>query len=134
MRFRTFVLLLFWIVVLGYAGYGLVSAGSVYFQMRALTEQAFDDAASRQRRTGGAADAPTPEFLADVRSGILLGVQRAGLPLPPQNLNVVSERTAIRVSLHWSQPVVTYGGEPVISLPLWIDRSFDIRSPGRLGG
>lgn len=133
MRFRSFVLLLFWIVVLGYAGYGLVSAGAVYFQMRALTEQAFDDAASRAKRTGGAADAPTPEFLADVRSGILLGAQRAGLPIDLRNLEVVSERSAIRVTVHWSQPVITYGSETILAIPMRLDRSFDLR-PSRPAG
>jgi hypothetical protein len=133
MRFRSFVLLLFWIVVLGYAGYGLVSAGAVYFQVRALTEQAFDDAASRQKRTGAAADAATPEFVADVRSGILLGAQRAGLPIDSRNLTVVSERSAIRVALHWSQPVITYGSETILAIPLWLDRSFDLR-PSRAAG
>jgi hypothetical protein len=133
MRFRSFVLLLFWIVVLGYAGYGLVSAGAVYFQMRALTEQAFDDAASRQKRTGGAADAPTPEFLADVRTGILLGAQRAGLPIDLRNLEVVSERSAIRVTVHWSQPVITYGSETILAIPMRHDRSFDLR-PSRPAG
>lgn len=134
MRFRTFVLLVFWIVVLGYAGYGLVSAGSVYFQMRSLVEQAFQDATSRQQRSGTIPDTATPEYVSDVRASIMLGAQRAGLPLDPRNLNVVSEKTAIRVSLHWSQPVVTYGGEPVLAIPLWIDRAFDIRRPARAAG
>lgn len=133
MRFRTFVLLLFWIVALGYVGYGLVSAGTVYFQMRALTDQAFDDAASRQKRAGGIAEAPTPEFVADVRSGILLGAQRAALPIDSRNLTVVSERASIRVTLHWSQPVITYGSETILAIPLWIDRSFELR-PSRTAG
>ncbi len=134
MRFRTFVLLVFWILVLGYGGYGLVSAGSVYFQMRSLVEQAFQDATSRQQRTGAMPETATPEYVTDVRGGILSGAQRAGLPLDPHNLNVVSEKTAIRVTLHWSQPVVTYGGETVLAIPLWIDRAFDIRRPARAAG
>ena len=133
MRFRTFVLLLFWVVVLGYVGYGMVSAGAVYFQVRALADQAFDDASGRQKRAGGAADAPTPEFLTDLRSGILQGAQRAGLPIDARNLTVVSERGAIRVTVHWSQPVITYGGETILSVPLWIDRSFDLRPPRMAG-
>ena len=133
MRFRTFLFVVFWVLVIGYAGYGLVSAGSVYFQVRALTEQAFDDASSRQKRAGGAAETPTPEFVSDVRAGILLGAQRAWLPIDARNLNVVSERTAIRVTLHWSQPVITSGGETILAIPLWIDRSFDLRPPRTSG-
>jgi hypothetical protein len=133
MRFRTFILLVFWIVVLGYAGYGLVSAGSVYFQMRSLVDQAFHEATTRQLRTGAMPETATPEYVTDVRVGILTGAQRAGLPLDPRNLNVASEKTAIRVTLHWSQPVLAYGGETILAVPLWIDSAYDIRTPRRAG-
>ena len=134
MRFRTFVLLVFWIVVVGYGGYGLVSVGSVYFQMRSLLDQAFHDATDRQLRTGAMPETATPEYVTDVRAGILMGAQRAGLSLDPRNLNVASEKTAIRVTLHWSQPVLVYGGETILAVPLWIDTAYDIRSPARRAG
>jgi hypothetical protein len=134
MRFRSFVLLVFWIVVLGYTGYGLISAGAVYFQMRTLIEQAFEDATFRQQRSGAMPETATPEYVTDVRASIILGAQRAGLPVDPHNLNVAPARATIRVSLHWSQPVITYHGETVVAIPLWIDREFDIRSPTRRMG
>jgi hypothetical protein len=134
MRFRSFVMLIFWIVVFSYAAYGLFSAGAVYFQMRTLIDQAFEDATVRQQRSGGMPEAATPEYVTDVRASIILGAQRAGLPVDPHNLNVAPDKTTIRVSLHWSQPLFTYNGETVVAIPLSIDREFDVRTPPRRMG
>jgi hypothetical protein len=134
MRFRSFIMLVFWLVVLGYAAYGLFSAGAVYFQMRTVIDQAFEDATVRQQRSGAMPESATPEYVTDVRASIILGAQRAGLPVDPHNLNVAPDKVTIRVSLHWSQPLFTYNGEPVVAVPLWIDREFDVRTPPRRMG
>jgi hypothetical protein len=134
MRFRSFIMLVFWLVVLGYAAYGFFSAGAVYFQMRTVIDQAFEDATIRQQRSGAMPEAATPEYVTDVRSSIILGAQRAGLPVDPHNLNVAPDRATIRVSLHWSQPLFSYKGETVVAVPLWIDREFDVRTPPRRMG
>ena len=131
MRFRTFILVLFWLVVGGYAAYAAALAGSSYFQTRGIVEQAFADASSRQARSGAAAESPGIEYVTEVRTAVLLGAQRAGIPIDPRNLNVVPERASIRVTLRWSHPVLIYGGESVVAIPLWVDQSFDITTAGK---
>ena len=131
MRFRTFILVLFWFVVGGYAAYAAALAGSSYFETRGIVEQAFAEASSRQARSGAAPESAGPEYATEVRSAILLGAQRASITIDPRNLNVVPERASIRVTLHWSHPVLMYGGESVVAIPLWIDQSFDIRTAGK---
>jgi hypothetical protein len=130
MRFRSFVLFVFWVCVLGYGGYVGVAAGSTYFQTRELVEQAFSETTKRLR-TPGAGEAAGQEYASDTRAGILIGARRAGIPLEPRNLVVAPEGDVLRVSFHWSYPLITYGGETILAIPLWLDRSFDLRAPAR---
>lgn len=125
MRFRTFILFVFWAALLGYLGYVGVSAGSHYFQMLSLVEASFTEVSKRQREPGPA-DAVRAEYSADLRAAILVAARKERLDMDPRSLLVSAEGDKVRVQFEWSYPVLVVGGQTAVSVPLWIDRAFDI--------
>ena len=71
MRVRTFINRVVWLVVLAYAGYAVIAAGSSYLQVRSLVDQAVDEASKRVRTTAAPTQpgAALQEFAADSRTG-----------------------------------------------------------------
>ena len=92
MRVRTFINRVVWLVVLAYAGYAVIAAGSSYLQVRSLVDQAVDEASKRVRTTAAPTQpgAALQEFAADTRTALLLGARRVGFDLPPQKLLIES--------------------------------------------
>ena len=80
MRVRTFINRVVWLVVLAYAGYAVIAAGSSYLQVRSLVDQAVDEASKRVRTTAAPTQpgAALQEFAADTRTALLLGARRVG--------------------------------------------------------
>ena len=78
MRVRTILLASFWVAVFLWVGYNGMQAIYSYFQTNDLTEQAFTAAWERQRQRNPS-ELFSAEFLADLRSSVLMGARRAGI-------------------------------------------------------
>ena len=130
MRVRTFISRVVWLAVFAYAGYALIAAGSSYLQVRGLVDQAVEEAGKRARTTGAPAQpgVALQEFAADTRTALLLGARRVGFDLPPQKLLIEPRDGAIRVRFHWSYVLWTMADEAVLAVPLWIDRTYTLRT------
>ena len=130
MRVRTFINRVVWLVVLAFAGYAVIAAGSSYLQVRSLVDQAVDEA-SRRPRTAAAVTQPAvalQEFAADTRTALLLGARRVGFDLPQQKLLIEPRDGGIRVRFHWSYVLWTVADEAVLAFPLWIDRMYTLKT------
>ena len=130
MRVRTFINRVVWLVVLGYAGYAAIAAGSSYLQARSLVDRAVDEA-SRRPRTAAAVTQPAvalQEFAADTRTALLLGARRVGFDLPSQKLLIEPKNGRIRVRFHWSYVLWIVADEAVLAVPLWVDRTYTLKT------
>jgi hypothetical protein len=104
-----------------------------YFQTNDLTEQAVTAAWERQRQRNPS-ELFSADFLADLRSGVLVGARRAGVQVDPASVKVTSEGGLVRVTLGWTyrtEPVNTWGFNTGLPVPLWLGRSFDPQLGGR---
>jgi hypothetical protein len=130
MRVRTFINRVVWLVVIGSAGYGAIAAGSSYLQVRGLVDQAVDEASKRPRTTAAATQpgAALQEFAADTRTALLLGARRVGFDLLPQKLLIEPRDGGIRVRFHWSCVLWTVADEAVLAFPLWVDRTYTLKT------
>jgi hypothetical protein len=124
MRVRTIVVASFWVAVFLWVGYNGMQAIYSYFQTNDLTEQAFTAAWERQRQRNPS-ELFSADFLADLRSGVLMGARRAGVQVDPASIKVSSEGGLVRVALSWTYPTNTWGFNTGLPVPLWLGRSFD---------
>jgi hypothetical protein len=129
MRLRTLVNRLIWLGLAAYLGYAALLAGSSYVQIKETVEQAVIDAVQRQKAalaTGRSTLAP-PEQAAEVKAALLLAARRSNLPIEAAKLVVKPEGERLRISLHWACVVLTVADEVAFAVPLWMDRTFDVR-------
>lgn len=130
MRLRTLTNRLVWLVVVAYLGYATLLAASSYVQVKETVEQAVTESVQRQKAAlaTGRPTLPPQDQAVDVKGAILLTARRAELPIAATKLSVAPEGDLrLRVSLHWSCVVLTVADEVALAVPLWLDRSFDIR-------
>jgi hypothetical protein len=129
MRLRTLINRLVWLVVVGYFAYAALMAASSYVQVKETVEQAVTESIQHQKAAiaTGRPTLPPQDQAVDVKAAILLIVRRADLPITATNLVVKPEGERLRVSLHWSCVVLTVADEVALAVPLWMDRSFDLR-------
>jgi len=130
MRVRTAIGRLFWVTLVGFLIYSAVVAGASYFETRQLVDQAVFEAGRRPRAvatTGQASLATLEEFAVDTREAILVGARRGSNPIDVSKLTVKPEGSGIRVSLHWSYVLIDAADETVLAIPLWLDRTFDLK-------
>jgi hypothetical protein len=129
MRLRTLTNRLVWLGLAAYLGYAALLGASSYVQVKEAVEQAVTDVVQRQKAAiaTGRATAALPEQAADVKDAILLSTRRAAIPVEPEKLVVKPEGDRLRVSLHWSCVVLTIADEVALAVPLWMDRTFDLR-------
>ena len=129
MRLRTLINRFVWLAVVAYLGYAALLAASSYVQVKESVEQAVTESVQRQKAAiaTGRPTLPPPEQAVDVKAAILLAARRAQLPIAATALNVKPEGDRLRVSMHWSCVVLTVADEVALAVPLWMDRSFDIR-------
>jgi hypothetical protein len=129
-RVRTVIDRVFWIGVIGVVAYGAIVGAISYFETRHLVDQAVFEAGRRPRAAAAAGQAPLStgqEFAADTREAILVAARRSNIPLDVSKLTVKPEGTGIRVSLHWSYVLIDFADETVLAVPLWLDRTFDLK-------
>jgi hypothetical protein len=129
MRVRTLVNRVVGIAALLYAGYAAISAGSNYLQVRGLIDQAVDEASRRPRTPAaiGQSTVALQEFASDTRTAILLGAPRLGFEIDPKKLLVEPRGKGTRVSFHWSHVLLVVAEEPVLAIPLWVDRAYELK-------
>jgi hypothetical protein len=129
MRLRTLVNRLVWFGLVAYLGYAALLAASSYVQVKETVEQAVADSVQRQKAAvaTGRSTAAAPEQAVDVKAAILLAARRASLPIEAGKLVVKPEGERLRISLHWPCIVLTVADEVAFAVPLWMDRTFDVR-------
>ena len=129
MRFRTLVV---WVVVLGvmgWAAYTIVVAGSSYLAAAGVVDQAVADAMGRRKTQTGMGmqqEAVGREFINNVRSQITAGARARGIYLSTDALDVSEAPEGVRVYVHWVYPVVLYNDVVVFNLPLSVTRSYSV--------
>jgi hypothetical protein len=108
--------------------YAVVNGGVSYFETSQLVDQAVFEAGRRPRAAAGQASVSTlQEFAVDAREGILVAARRSNVPIDASKLTVAPDRAGIRVSLHWSYVLLEIAGETVLAVPLWLDRTFELK-------
>lgn len=129
MRLRTLGNRLVWLVVAAYLGYAALLAASSYVQVKEAVELAVADSRQRQKAAvaTGRPTATPPEQAVEVTEAILLAARRSNLPLESGKLAVKTEGERLHVSLHWPCVVLTVADETALAVPLWMDRTFDVR-------
>ena len=129
MRLRTLVNRLIWLGIAAYLAYAALLAVSSYIQVKETVEQAVADSLQRQKAAvaTGRATAAAPEQAEDVKAAILLAARRTSLPIEAGKLVVKAEGERLRISLHWPCVVLTVADEVALAVPLWMDRTFDVR-------
>jgi hypothetical protein len=129
-RVRTVIDRLVWVAVIGFLVYAAVVGGTSYFETRQLVDQAVFEA-GRRPRAAAAVGQPSvstlQEFAVDTREAILVAARRSSVPLDVSKLTVTPEGAGIRVSLHWSYVLLEIANETVLAVPLWLDRTFDLK-------
>lgn len=126
MRLRTLVLAVFWLGLLGYLAWTVVTLGAQYFQMQEVIESAAFEAGRRYRdAASGQPGADVTAYAAEVRNGIVRNAPRAGVVLEPPQVVVNASSLGLRVQVGWSHPAVTWGGSGIVNIPLSIERTFD---------
>ena len=129
MRLRTLGNRLIWLGLAAYLGYAALLGALSYVQVKETVEQVVTEAVQRQKAavSTGRPTLTPPEQAVDVKAGILLSARRANLPIEASKLVVTPERERLRISLHWPCVVLTVADEVAFAVPLWMDRTFDVR-------
>jgi len=129
-RVRTVVDRVVWVVIVGSLVYAAVNGGVSYFETSQLVDQAVFEAGRRPRAAAVVGQAPVStlqEFAVDTREAILVAARRSNAPVDASKLTVAPDGAGIRVSLHWSYVVLEIAGETVLAVPLWLDRTFELK-------
>ncbi|MBI2529152.1 MAG: hypothetical protein HYV93_24590 [Candidatus Rokubacteria bacterium] len=124
MRLRTFVRWVVGLLVLAWLGYSAVTASSSYFATQSMVDQVLQEAASRVK--AGAASGSQPQLddlVADVRTDVVLRARRYGLLLDERSVNVLPAAGGLTVRLKWSHPAIAYRGDPILVIPMSLERS-----------
>lgn len=129
MRLRTLINRLIWLSLAAYLAYAALLAASSYVQVKETVEQSVADSLQRQKAAvaTGRPTAAAPEQAVDVKAAILLAARRASLPVESEKLVVKPEGERLHISLHWPCVVLTVADEVALAVPLWMDRTFDVR-------
>src|SRR2546427_8128339 len=125
MRLRTFIVWGIVLTALWWGGSTLATAGWSYFATQEMVDKVLREAAARHRsaRAGGTQRA-LDELAGDVRASILLAARRESRPIEKRNVTASATSTGVSASVGWSHPVITYGGDDLVVLPMSVQRSF----------
>jgi hypothetical protein len=113
------------IVGLGYVAYSAILAAGTYLEVSQIVDDAvldlkpglFDNV--QQALTGERDDVANK-----LREGIRTKVSRAQLPIASENIVVNDTAERLQVQVKWTQPVIIYQNEVVLSVPLTVKRGF----------
>ena len=127
MRVRSILLASFWVALFIWVGYNGMQAVSSYFTTNSITEDAFRDAADRQR-VRNPSELFSSDFLADLRTTVVASARRQGVLVDPASVKVTAEGGLVRVQLGWTYrtwPLSLGGFETAVPVPMSLSRSFD---------
>ncbi len=127
MRVRSILLVSFWVALFIWVGYNGMQAISSYFTTNSVTEDAFRDAADRQRQRNPG-ELFSSDFLADLRATVLAGARKQGVEVDPATMKVVAEGGLVKIGFGWTYrtwPLVIWGWDTAVPVPMWLSRSFD---------
>ena len=127
MRVRSILLASFWVALFIWVGYNGMQAVSSYFTTNSITEDAFSDAADRQRQRNPS-ELFSSDFLADLRATVLTGARRQGVMVDAPSLKVTAEGGLVKVNFGWTYrtwPLTIWGLDTGVPVPMWLSRSFD---------
>ena len=128
MRVRNFFLWAAGLALLGWAGFTAFSATSSYLAAREMVDQVLQESRPKARAAAAAGgQQPFGDFAPEVREILLIRALRYGIPLDERDLAVWAEGSGIRVRLKWSYPVMTYGRNAILILPMSMERSASVR-------
>ena len=129
MRVRTVIHRVVWVAIIAFLAYGTMVAGTNFLETRQLVDQAVFEAGRRPRAAavGQASDSTLLEFAVDAREAILVAARRDNLPIDVSKLTVKPEGSGIHVTLHWSYVLLEFADETALAVPLWLDRTFELR-------
>ena len=130
MRVRTVIRRLVGVAIIGFLAYGAVVVGASFFETRQLVDQAVFEVDRRPRApaaVGQGSDSALLDFAVDAREAILVAARRKKLPIDASKLTVRPEGSGIHVSLHWSYVLLKFADETALAVPLWLDRTFELR-------
>jgi len=129
-RVRTVLDRLVWVAVIGLVVYAAIVGGISYLETSQLIDQAVFEAGRRPRAAAAAGQASAStlqEFAVDTREAILVAARRSNIHIDVAKLTVKPEGAGIRVSLHWSHVLLEIANETALAIPLWLDRTFDLK-------
>ena len=123
MRFRTLVV---WAVFFGgliWAGTIAVGAGSSYFATQELVDSAVSQT-NAKRKAQAAAGSPSTleEVTSELRVAIVRASRHADLQLDERQLLVQADAQGIRIHVKWTYPILTYGDQTYLAIPLSVER------------
>lgn len=124
MRFRTFIVWMVGLAVVGWAGLTTMSASSSYMTAREMVDQVLQESTSKVRAAAAAgSQQPLDDLADDVRDAVLIRARRHGIPIDSRDLVVFSRDGGITVRLKWSYPAFTYRDDVIVNIPMSIERS-----------
>ena len=124
MGFRSLVRWIVGLSVLAWAGYTAVSATSSYLATQGMVDQVLQEASAKVKTVASTGGQPSFEDLAaDVRVTLLIRARRYGISLDERGLGVLPANGGLTVKLKWSHPAVTYRGDPIVVVPMTMERS-----------
>ena len=127
MRFATFVRVVVFLAVFGWAGYTAAMIAYDYFNTSGLVGQLVVDAVNKRKAGAAAGGSPAAiqEIANDVRGMIVRESRRHQLPVDEDTVKVTPGSYAVQVAMQWKHPVVLYGDVRLFDVTLWMDRSYD---------
>ena len=126
MRLRTLVVWVAGLAVLGWAAYTALSAASAYIATGEMIDQVVGEVTPKMRAAAASGQRePFDALAAEIRETLLVRAQRYGIPLDPRDLAVRSDGRGISVKLRWSYPVIRYGRNPLLLIPMSLERYFE---------
>ena len=127
MKVGTWIRAVVLLAVLGWAGYTVAGISWSYFTVQEFVEKALRDASTRHRAAFATGTQLAVDSLAaSVRSAILLAALHEGLQLGEGDVGVSANSVGLSATVRWSYPVLRYGGDDILVVPMWVQRSFAV--------
>lgn len=121
----------FWATFLVLGGSALMGAALRYFEMQELVDAAVFESSQRRRviiNLHRPIDRAT--LAAELRSGILERAGRSGVVLEDHRLVVESSEEGVSIAVNWTQPALALAGQSILSFPMSMERTFEVRTIG----
>jgi hypothetical protein len=127
MKLGTWARWAVFLVVLGWIGYTVAGMGWSYFTVQELVDTALRDASDRHRAAFAAGSQIAVDSLtSSVRSGILLGALHEGIGIDAGDVGVSANSVGLSAVVRWNYPVVRYGRDEVLVVPMSVSRSLAV--------